>query len=35
MSLPTGSWFNLGRAGMALSLLPLAAIGFGAALGLP
>jgi hypothetical protein len=29
------SWINLGRIGMALSLLPIAAIALGAALELP
>jgi hypothetical protein len=29
------NWINLGRIGMALSLVPLAAIAVGAALGLP
>jgi hypothetical protein len=32
---PAGSWLNRGRVGMALSLVPFAAIALGAALGLP
>jgi hypothetical protein len=35
MNRRNGPRINLGRIGMALSLLPFAGIGFGAALGLP